>query len=161
MCKRFGCHHSITRMLYSVFVAVFVTATLVVGIYSTTTHAQATPGMLPFGGHILYNVPLPIPNALNTVAVPVPPCPPHIVIIDYSFGFPKVIGITLAGLSFGPIFEFYNTATPGIATLGEYAPLPLPVCSPLNPGVYYPVFDAFYNPTMGLFQMGTGAVPGF
>lgn len=157
MCKKFMCHHSMSRMLYVVLVAMFATTGLVAGIYATTPPAQATPGMMPMGGHILYNVPFPIPN-LPPLFVP---CPPHIVIIDFSLGVPKPIGITLSGLSTGPTFEFYNLYTPGVAILGEYAPVPIPTCIPgVTPGVYYPVFPAMINFFFGgLYQIGTGGVP--
>ncbi len=160
MHSKFICRYcEISRALSLTLLGVLLTTSLAVGLYYWAPKAEATPGMLPFGGFILYNVPAPVPNILNTVLAPVPPCPAHIVITDYSLGFPKVIGITLDGLSEGPTFLFDNLFTPGVGTLGEYEPVPLPLCSPFNPGVYYPVFNAFLNPGFGLFQMGTALVP--
>lgn len=146
--------------MYVSMVGFLITTGLVLGIYSQVPVAQATPGMMPFGGFILYNEPSPLPNVANVFGVPVPPCPPHIVMTDYSLGFPKVIGITFAGLSVAPTFEFYNLYTPGVADLGEYIPVPLPNCVGAV-GVYYPVFPVFFNAPYGLFQMGTGDIPGF
>ncbi len=144
-------HHHITRVSYLVMVAFVLTAGLVLAIYSSVEPAQATPGMIPFGGFIVTNVPLP-------VGFPAPICPPHILITDYTGGVPKPIGLTFGSLSDAPTFEFYNLFTPGIATVGEYEPFPLPDC--ITAGVPYPVFEVFYNVPYGLFQMGTGDVPG-
>jgi len=142
----------------------FLLATgLVLGIYSQAPSAYATPGVLPFGGFIMYNDPLPIPNPPTPTIppVPIPPCPPHIVMLDYSLGFPKVIGLTFSGLSTGPTFEFYNLYTPGINDVGEHTPVTVPTCIPgVTPGVYYPVFQMFFNAPYGLYQMGTGDIPG-
>jgi hypothetical protein len=86
-------------------------------------------------------------------------CPAHIVILDYSFGVPKPIGISTLGATNatpGLIFDWGNLYTPWVETLGEDIPFPLPTCA----GLPYPVFQGFFNPLFGKFQIGTGAIPG-
>lgn len=94
--------------------------------------AQATPGMVPFGGRIL---------AFNALSV-VTGCPPHTVIFDYV----SLNNIGIAVMPSSMLYEYYNLFMPGAHVLGEYAPVPIPTC--LTP---YPVFP--------IFQVGTSATP--
>lgn len=147
----------ISKVLYITFISLLGNFLAIMFFYSGAQSAQATPGTLSFGGPILWEVPIPIPNLVTLGA----PCPAHTVILDYSKGVPTVEGFTIPNgfnVSAGVTFDYENIYTPGVQTLGEVLPLPLPTCAGLTP---YPVYTVLFNPTSFRYQVGTGLVPGF
>ncbi len=147
-------HHQITRVMFLVLLAFIISTGLVLGIYSQTLTAQATIGMSQDYGTFVASVALP---TLSGTGV----CPPHVVVFDMNSSIPKLIGITNleSPTNINPLLVYANNNlfTPGVWTLGEYAPIPIPTCG----GFPYEVYACFINPESGLCQLGTGDIPGY
>jgi hypothetical protein len=147
--------HRNKNNVYIAIAGICLALGMTVIVFFDAVPAQATPGMMPFGGVVLYSVPLPI----NNPPPPRPPCPAHTVVSDIVTH--QNIGIMTTGVSaIGPMFLYNNFITPGVWTLGEHVLLPQPTCIG-TPGVNYFVYLGFYNGTSGRFQIGTGLTPGF
>ncbi len=148
------CHCHITRVMYASLVGFLITTGLVITIYfNTAVPAQATVGQSAFGGPIIVNIPLPTPTLSGI-------CPPHTVIMNYNLTIPRPVGLivpTVFGVGTGLTFDYGNLLTPGVQTLGEYSPIPVPTCV----GYPYPVYFVFYNPMYLKFQVGTSMFPSF
>jgi len=96
--------------------------------------ADATIGMMPFGGPITAYVP----------PIPFPPCPAHTVVYNYAGGgLAGVIGVYQLPTS--EIYSYGNLFTPSNFVLGEYTPVPFVTCP-----TPYPVYP--------IFMVGTGAL---
>ena len=148
-------YNNFAEVTYKLLVSIVASCLLLAGFFFSTLQAKATPGMAPFGGPLILSVAVPIPNPLAAFA----PCPAHFVILDYTGTVPKPIGISTlysTNATPGSIFDWGNLFTPGVQTLGEFIPLPIPTCA----GLPYPVFQSFFNLEYGKFQIGTGAIPG-
>lgn len=143
-------YHGLKKVLYSALIGLVAAASLGGATYFSTPKAQAdlTKGIDKFGGQIITPMP-----AIPCPFISCPPCPPHTLILDYSSGHSRLMGLMV----YGPAFDNNNITTPSVANLGQYDLIPFPPCFFMP----YMVFFPFFNPTRQKIQMGTGAGPRF
>ena len=135
-------YYHFTKFLATLSAGIF--GVLVVAIlfqFVWTGQALATTGMTNFGGAVIEN----IPRIRN--------CPAHTIIFDFRTG--STFGLMLSGTigSLDRIFDYGNLSA-GSMVLGEHSPVVVGGCVG-TPGVWYKVYQAYFNSEYGRYQVGT------